>query len=60
VLGETLENKSLAFGMFSRESGCSLIHPDANEAEIRVFISSLETGILFRASGLVGAFWVAY
>jgi len=51
VLGETLENESLAFGIFSRESGCSLIHPDPNEAEIRDFISSLETGILFRASG---------
>jgi hypothetical protein len=46
--------------MFSRESGCSLIHPDPNEAEIIDFISSLETGILFRASGLVQAFWVAY
>ena len=42
MLGETLENKSLASGMVLRESGCSLTHPDPNEAEIRDFISSLE------------------
>src|SRR5206468_13107658 len=34
--------------MFLRDSGCSLIHPDPNEADTSPFISSLETGILFR------------
>jgi hypothetical protein len=49
VLAETLANKSLASGKFLTDSGCSLIHPDPNEAEIRDFISSLEIEeILFR------------
>ena len=34
--------------MFTIDSGCSLIHPDPNEADTSPFISSLETGILFR------------
>src|SRR6266480_5587651 len=36
------------FAGMSRDSGCSLIHPDPNEADTSPFISSLETGILFR------------
>ena len=32
----------------SRESGCSFIHPDPNEAELSDFISSAVIEILFR------------
>jgi hypothetical protein len=39
VLGETLANISWRSGRSSSDSGCSGIHPDPNEADIRSFIS---------------------
>ena len=36
------------FSGMSRDSGCSLIHPDPNEATTSCFISSAVVGILFR------------